>query len=81
MHLMKFNKTLKAGNTYRYSVAGSSITSAHHDDPLNEAERMTIFAKLEGRDRLLSFHGKAWDELWKSDIQIDGDPQAQQDIH
>lgn len=81
MHLMKFNKTLKAGNTYRYSVAGSSITSAHHDDPLNEAERMTIFAKLEGRDRLLSFHGKSWEELWKSDIQIDGDPQAQQDIH
>ncbi|WP_353548225.1 glycoside hydrolase family 65 protein [Sediminibacterium sp. KACHI17] len=81
MHLMKFNKTLKAGNTYSYSVAGSSITSAHHDDPLNEAERMTIFAKLEGRDRLLSFHGKSWEELWKSDIQIDGDPQAQQDIH
>lgn len=81
MHLMKFNKTLKAGNTYRYSVAGSSITSAHHDDPLNEAERMTIFAKLEGRDRLLSFHGKSWEELWKSDIQINGDPQAQQDIH
>jgi len=81
MHLMKFNKTLKAGNTYRYSVAGSSITSAHHDDALNEAERMTIFAKLEGRDRLLSFHGKAWEELWKSDIQIEGDPQAQQDIH
>ena len=81
MHLMKFNKTLKAGNTYRFSIAGSSITSAHHDDPLNEAERMTIFAKLEGRDRLLSFHGKAWNELWKSDIQIEGDPQAQQDIH
>lgn len=81
MHLMKFNKTLKAGNTYRYSIAGSSITSAHHDDPLNEAERMTIFAKLEGRDRLLSFHGKAWQELWKSDIQIEGDPQAQQDVH
>lgn len=81
MHLMKFNKILKAGNTYRFSIAGSSITSAHHDDPLNEAERMTIFAKLEGRDRLLSFHGKAWNELWKSDIQIEGDPQAQQDIH
>ncbi len=81
MHLMKFNKSLKAGNTYRFSIAGSSITSAHHDDPLNEAERMTIFAKLEGRDRLLSFHGKAWNDLWKSDIQIEGDPQAQQDIH
>jgi len=46
MHLMKFSKTLKAGETYRFSITGSSITSAHHDDPLNEAERLTIFAKL-----------------------------------
>lgn len=81
MHLMKFSKKLKAGETYRFSIAGSSITSAHHDDPLNEAERATIFAKLEGRDRLLSFHTKAWDELWKSDIMIEGDPQSQQDVH
>jgi len=81
MHLMKFTRKLKAGETYRFSIAGSSITSAHHDDPLNEAERATIFAKLEGRERLLSFHTKAWDELWKSDIIIEGDPQSQQDVH
>jgi trehalose/maltose hydrolase-like predicted phosphorylase len=81
MHLMKFTKALKAGQPYSFSVAGSSITSAHHDDPLNEAERLTIYAKLEGRERLLQFHQKAWDELWKSDIQIDGDAQAQQDVH
>jgi trehalose/maltose hydrolase-like predicted phosphorylase len=81
MHLMKFSKKIKAGETYRFSIAGSSITSAHHDDPLNEAERATIFAKLEGRERLLQFHNKAWDELWKSDILIEGDPQTQQDIH
>jgi hypothetical protein len=37
MHLMKFSKKIKAGETYRFSIAGSSITSAHHDDPLNEA--------------------------------------------
>lgn len=81
MHLMKFSRKIKAGETYRFSIAGSSITSAHHDDPLNEAERLTLYAKLEGRDRLLQFHQKAWDELWKSDIIIEGDPQAQQDIH
>ncbi len=81
MHLMKFSKTIKAGDTYRFSIAGSSITSAHHDDPLNEAERLTIYAKLEGRDRLLLFHNKAWDELWKSDITIEGDDQSQQDVH
>lgn len=81
MHLMKFSKNIKAGEVYRFSMAGSSITSAHHDDPLNEAERLTIYAKLEGRDRLLKFHEQAWDSLWKSDIVIDGDAQAQQDVH
>ena len=80
-HLMKFSKPLKAGQTYGYAVAGSASTTAHHPDPLNEAERMTIFARLEGRDRLLAFHAKAWQDLWKSDIQITGDPQAQQDVH
>src|SRR5215813_4115273 len=81
MHLMKFGKKIKAGETYHFSIAGSSITSAHHDDPLNEAERLTIFAKLEGRERLINFHIKAWEELWKSDIVIEGDDQSQQDIH
>lgn len=80
MHLMKFSKKIKAGETYRFSIAGSSITSSHHDDPLNEAERLTIYAKLEGRDRLLQFHRKAWEDLWKSDIVIEGDAQAQQDV-
>jgi trehalose/maltose hydrolase-like predicted phosphorylase len=81
MHLMKFAKKLMAGETYRYSIVGSSITSAHHDDPLNEAERLTIFAKLQGRDRLIEMHNNAWKELWKSDIIIDGDQQTQQDVH
>lgn len=81
MHLMKFSKAIAAQQTYNYAVTGSSITSAHHADPLNEAERLTIFAKLEGRDRLVKFHNKAWDDLWTSDIQIEGDDQSQQDIH
>jgi trehalose/maltose hydrolase-like predicted phosphorylase len=81
MHLMKFGKKIKAGSSYRFSIAGSSITSAHHEDPLNEAERLTIFAKLEGRDRLIARHQAAWADLWKSDIQINGDDQAQQDVH
>ncbi len=81
MHLMRFTKTIKAGETYKFSIVGSSITSVHYDDPLNEAERLTIFARLEGHDRLLEMHKKAWNELWSSDIQITGDPQAQQDIH
>ncbi|MCB0656959.1 MAG: glycoside hydrolase family 65 protein [Saprospiraceae bacterium] len=80
-HLMKFSKALQAGQSYRFSIIGTSITSAHHDDPLNEAERLTIYAKLQGRERLLKLHREAWDELWTSDIQIEGDPQSQQDVH
>lgn len=89
MHLMKFARKLNAGETYHYSIVGSSITSAHHDDPLNEAERLTIFAKLQGRERLVEMHNKAWDELWKSDIIIEAAgpdvsgevAQQQQDVH
>ena len=81
LHLMKFSKIIKAGDIYSFCIVGTSISSAHNDDPLNEAERLTIFAKLEGRDRLISFHEKAWADLWKSDILIEGDDQSQQDIH
>ena len=81
MHLIKFAKKIKAGETYRYSIVGTSITSAHHDDPLNEAERLTIFAKLQGRERLIEMHNNAWAALWKSDIIIEGDAQSQQDVH
>jgi trehalose/maltose hydrolase-like predicted phosphorylase len=81
MHLMKFTKKLNAGQAYSFAIAGSSITSAHHADPLNEAERLTIYAKLQGVKRLVEFHQKAWAALWTSDIVIDGDPQAQQDVH
>jgi trehalose/maltose hydrolase-like predicted phosphorylase len=81
MHLLKFAKKIKAGETYHYAIVGSSITSAHHADPLNEAERLTIFAKLQGTQRLIEMHNNAWKELWKSDINIEGDPQSQQDVH
>ena len=81
MHLMKFSKAMAAGQTYQYALAGSSITSAHDADPLNQAERLTMFAKLEGRQRLVEYHQKAWADLWKSDIRIEGDAQAQQDVH
>ncbi|MFZ4058408.1 MAG: glycoside hydrolase family 65 protein [Ferruginibacter sp.] len=81
VHLMRFNKTIKANETYHYSIVGSTITSAHHEDPLNEAERLTIFAKLQGRDKLIGMHKAAWATLWESDIVIEGDDQSQQDVH
>jgi protein-glucosylgalactosylhydroxylysine glucosidase len=81
MHSMRFSKEMTAGQTYAFSIVGSSITSVHTADPLNEAERLTIFAALQGKNQLIKAHNEAWDKLWKSDIQIKGDPQAQQDVH
>ncbi len=50
MHLAKFRKNLSAGESYTVSIVASTCASAHFEDPHNEAERLTIFAKLEGRE-------------------------------
>jgi protein-glucosylgalactosylhydroxylysine glucosidase len=81
MHLLKFKKTLKAGETYRFSVIGSVISTAQSADPQNEAERMTIFAALEKKERILARHRQMWADLWQSDIVIEGDVAAQRAVH
>ena len=81
MHLSKFKKNLKAGSVYHFAIAGASITTAQHDDPLNEAERYVIYAKLQGTGKLKQFHNAAWDSIWKSDIIINGDNASQRDVH
>lgn len=79
-HLMQFSKQLKAGQTYSFTIVGAMLSSVHHDDPRNEAERLTIYAKLAGYESLLSKHNAQWEKLWKSDIQIAGDPQTQKEV-
>lgn len=80
MHLAKFTKTLKTGQTYRFALVGTAISSGHSNDPQNEAERLTIFARLEGTARLLRRHEEAWSTLWESDIMVEGDLEAQRAI-
>lgn len=80
LHQQRFSKTLRAGENYKFSLIGTTISSAHTTDAYNEAERLTVFARLEGVERLMELHNKAWAKLWESDIRIEGDAQAQQDI-
>lgn len=80
-HLMKFTKEIKKGKSYTFSLIGTLTSSINNSDPYNQAERMSIYAKLQGHEDLLSRHNEEWLKLWRSDIIIDGDPQAQQDIH
>lgn len=80
MHLLKFTKKLKAGETYRFAVVGTVISSAHVPDAHNEAERLTIYAALERTGRLLKRHRLEWDKLWQSDIVIDGPVEDQRAV-
>ncbi|WP_420581118.1 glycosyl hydrolase family 95 catalytic domain-containing protein [Reichenbachiella sp.] len=79
-HTAKFMKKIKAGQTYRFAVVGSTLAEVHNKDPRNEAERLSIYAKLEGIDRMMAAHQKAWAELWKSDIIVEGDLGSQRAI-
>src|SRR5258706_32356 len=80
MHLAKFSKSMRTNETYTFSVVSSATSTEHYKDPMNEAERLTIFAKLEGTQRLLRHHEEAWAKLWRGDIVVEGDLQAQKDI-
>ena len=79
-HLVKFYVDLKPGETYRFSVAGSVCTSVHFSEPRNEAERLSLFCKLEGRERLESRHDQEWEKIWQNDIVIEGDEVSQRDM-
>jgi kojibiose hydrolase len=81
MHLTKFRKTLAPGESYSFSLVASTCASAHYEDPMNEAERLTIFAALEGKERLISRHRQAWDKLWSTgDIIVEGNDDVTRDI-
>lgn len=81
LHIASFRKILKKGQKYRFCIIGSTLSSAIHTDPVNEVKRLVIYGSLEGVDKLLKRHEEEWDELWKSDIIVEGDAQSQQDIH
>ncbi len=77
---LKFKKKLKAGETYRFSVVSSVCSSVTYQDPHNESERLNIYAILEGTDRLIKRHQDAWEDLWQSDIVIEGRDDLTRDI-
>lgn len=79
-HLVQFTSQLKKGQTVTFSVIGSETSSAQFSDPRNEAERLSIFASLEGAQKLIQRHTEAWAQLWKGDIRIDGNIQDQREV-
>lgn len=78
---MEFDQSLNPGQTFHFALVGNIIGSNVVPDVRNEAQRLTVFQLAEGYDRLLYRHQQAWNNLWQSDILVEGDAQAQQDIH
>ncbi len=78
---LELTQNLTPGHVYRFGLVGSTLTSAHVEDPLTEAQHLTAFSAAVGLARLIARHEGEWQRLWRSDIVIDGDDVTQRDIH
>ncbi|MFT6853992.1 MAG: trehalose/maltose hydrolase-like predicted phosphorylase [Cyclobacteriaceae bacterium] len=80
-HRLKMYRKLQKGESLTFHTYGTVCTSAHFADPQNEAERLTLYAFLEGAERNIARHRAAWETLWASgDIEITGDAAITKDI-
>lgn len=73
-------KSLKKGESLSFTLAASIVTSLQCSDTVSESERQVIYIATGGSDAIISAHRKAWEELWKGDIEIEGDLEAQRTV-
>ena len=69
--------SLRKGQAATLWVVASTVTTADFADPWNESERQVLYATTSGRQALKERHDDAWNDLWKSDIIIEGNPELQ----
>jgi trehalose/maltose hydrolase-like predicted phosphorylase len=77
---LTITREVPAGTTQSFALLGSAITTAHTANPLTEAMRLTMYAASEGPQRLIANHQREWQDLWQSDIVIEGDPRDEQAV-
>jgi len=75
-----FTKYLKTGEDFSFALLGAVCSQRDFIDPCNESDREVIYGAKEGVDRLMDLHLEQWNELWKGDIQIVGDDEAQRAV-
>ena len=64
----------------KYVIIASSLYNERQDLPDNAIDQ-ALKVRNEGWDKLLHQHEQAWQEIWnETDVEIDGDPEAQQGI-
>lgn len=59
-HRLKTRASIVKGNTYRFGIISALISSAHHEDPVNEAIRIVERAILIGEKPLIEAHRRLW---------------------
>lgn len=79
-NLLSFQSDLKKGTEYSFAWAGAECTTKDFSDPVSESERQVINMLLTPREDIISGHRKLWDDLWRGDIEIEGDLSSQQDV-
>jgi len=68
---------LSSGQRTSFAIVSVTCSTADCSDPWQESERQALFAASEGRDRLVKRHEALWNELWESDIIIEGNEELQ----
>jgi trehalose/maltose hydrolase-like predicted phosphorylase len=69
---------LSANQSADLSLVASICTTHDFTDPYSESEREVIYVAHQTVESVMAAHRHCWDELWKGDIEIDGDDEAQQ---
>ncbi len=76
-----FSKHITKRQTFQFWVIGSETSTVNFTQPVHEAQRLSIYAKLQGVKKLVRGHNKAWQKLWSSRIIVKGNPSDQRDIN
>ncbi|PKQ46589.1 glycosyl hydrolase family 95 catalytic domain-containing protein [Confluentibacter flavum] len=77
---LSFEKIVKKNASLEFTWTAAQCTTQDFADPQNESERFVIFNLLTPKTDLLKHHFDLWEQLWESDIIIEGDLQTQQDV-
>jgi trehalose/maltose hydrolase-like predicted phosphorylase len=71
---------VEKNRTYTFSKFVAASRDAWGGDAKDDLA-LAVAARAAGFDRLLDAHRAAWHDLWRSDVIIDGDAQAQTVVH
>ncbi|NDP27177.1 MAG: glycoside hydrolase family 65 protein [Flavobacterium sp.] len=75
-----FTIKLKKGEKFSFTILSAFTHSRFTKDVYNDAVRICSKDYNLGYSKLVASHKLEWEKLWKNDIEIDGDNEAQIDV-